>query len=334
MRDLSMIKPKENEDFITFRDRITENKNVYGLTWKNIKKLCYDWYGVNVSDNWRKFTYIKNEKEISNIGFDNSIMIINDIHVPFERDDILEIISEKANEITTLIIGGDFMDCKAVSSFPNINRGEITDELIYAYGFIKKIRLILNNNQKIIIMNGNHEDRWKMTIAKMHEKGLQKFINPNLISMIVDGFSLYLDGKRVNYKAIEGITYIPHWYVVVDDLIVCHPKDFSRVKGKMLENVTSYFINQEIDFSTVVFGHTHKYSCGVIDRFQGKFALENPCMCKPHSYSDCGKLGYSPQSYGYTIIKYNKNERIDPNNITTYLLRDNKQYTNNYTVEI
>nr|WP_286674832.1 MULTISPECIES: metallophosphoesterase [unclassified Clostridium] len=255
-------------------------------------------------------------------------MFINDIHSPYEREDLLSIISKHANEITTLVIGGDLMDCESISSFPKISRMSLLNELLYTYNLLKKIRKILNRDQNIIIINGNHEERLRTMICKMHEKDLQKFINPNILEMLVDGFTIYEDNKKVKYEGIEGITYIPHWYANIDDkIIISHPKDFSAVDGKMCEKVSEHFLNKHENFEVLVFAHTHKYSQMKVSRRQGVFVVENGCLCKPHDYSDTGKLGFTPQDYCYTIIKYNNDEKINLNNIKVYQLDEieNKQ---------
>lgn len=336
------LKIKENESLLQYRARLYRNKIALGLNNKEIYELYIKETGDTIAESSCRcsattynqalgdFLEIKAQEE----KFDKSILFMNDIHCPFEREDVLNIITKHKHEITTLVIGGDLMDCESISSFPKIKRSSLTEELIYTYEFMKKIRDILGDNKKIIIINGNHEERLHKVISKMAEKELQPFLNPNILEMLVDGFTIYTDGKKVNYKGIEGITYIPHWYVLIDDIVVCHPKDFSRVKGKMLENTASHFINKGFNFSTIVFGHTHKMSQGVIDRYEDKFVVENPCLCQPHSYSDCGKLGYSQQTYGYTIIKYNNGEGVNPNNIKTYLLEEITDTTSKYKIEL
>jgi predicted phosphodiesterase len=262
-------------------------------------------------------------------------MIINDVHAPFEREDFLEIISKHANEIDTLVIGGDFMDCETISSFPKINRSSLNEELIYSYNLMKKIRKILNKDQRIVLINGNHEERLKMMISKMHEKDLQKFINPNILEMLVDGFTIYEDNKKIKYEGIEGITYIPHWYVNIDNkIIISHPKDFSGVDGKMCEKISEHFLNKHEEFEVLLFAHTHKYSQMKVSRRQGVYVVENGCLCKNHEYSDVGKLGYTPQDYAYTIIKYNNDESIDYNNIKVYHLNEIDDRKDNYKVFI
>ncbi|OSA92841.1 UNVERIFIED_ORG: hypothetical protein B2H93_13525 [Clostridium botulinum] len=266
--------------------------------------------------------------------FDNSIMIINDIHAPYEREDLLESISKHSDEIDTLIINGDYLDCHSISSFSQVKETSLKDEVVYGYYLLKKIRKILNRNQKIIMNCGNHEKRYFTNISKMNEKDLQTFINPEILEMYTEGFTLYVDGKKKKYEPIEGLIYIPHWYMVVDGIVVCHPLTFSQSKGKMLENISSYFVNLGIDFTLAVLGHTHKYSAGITERFSNKSVIENCCMCKPQKYSDCGKTSYSPQTYGYTIIKYNKCEKVTLNNCKTYILEESVDTVSDYIVEI
>lgn len=266
--------------------------------------------------------------------YDKSIMVINDIHVPYQRNDLLDIIAKHSDEIQTLIIVGDFLDCHSISSFDQVREISLKDEVISGYEVLSKIRKILNRNQKIIMIEGNHEKRYYKNICAMNQKDLQTFINPNILEMYTEGFTLYIDGKKHKYKPIEGLTLIPHWYAIIDGIIVCHPLNFSQSKGKMLENVAQHFVSKGIDFDLAILGHTHKYSSGVTERFSNKYIIENCCMCKPQKYSDCGKTSYSPQTYGYTIIKYNDGEKITLNNCKTYLLEEEEYDFMDYSIKL
>jgi len=274
------------------------------------------------------------KREVEQNTYDKGIMVINDLHVPFQRDDVIEHINNHKDEITTLVIIGDYLDCYSISNFPKIREVLLKEEVVAGYNFMKKIRDVLGDDKKIIICNGNHEERYKANISRMHEKDLQQFINPNILEMYVEGFTIYEGKKKIEYKPIKNLVFIPHWYFVSDGVVYCHPKDFTKVKGKMLENVTSHFINKGIDFSMVVFGHTHKYSCAVVDRFGNKCAVENCCMCKEHEYADAGKLGYTSQTYGYSIIKYNVGDKVSLNNVKTYLLEGETKDKDYYSVKV
>lgn len=318
-----------------YEERLYRNQSLYGLSWERINNLL----GLEQHpDSTRKasYGYLRRIDQEAKGTFDKSIMIINDLHLPFERQDILEVINKHKNEITTLVIAGDFMDCQSISSFPKIRTLTLEEELVYAYNFLKNIRHILDNEQNIIVINGNHEERWHRDICDMHKKDMQKFINPSLIDMIIEGFTIYEDGEKKRYKGINDTIYIPHWFINIDDkLIVCHPKNFSIVDGKMCENVAAHFLNRAETFEVIVFGHTHKYSQMTVSRRAGVYVVENGCLCEDFSYADSGNLTYTPQHYCYTIIKYNNDERIHYNNIKVYHLDEpNTENGKNYKVII
>ena len=256
------------------------------------------------------------------VTFDKNVLVMNDLHTPFERSDVLDVIRKHADEIDTLVLGGDIMDCESVSSFPAIDRLSLYEELDYTHKFLSEVRGIIPN-ARIIMIRGNHEERLHKDIARMQKKQLQKLLNPEILEMFIDGFYLYEDGSKEYYEPIEGLTYIPSYYVNIDEkLIVAHPKSFSQSKGTILEKAVQHFLNYNEQFDVVVFGHTHKQCSGTVERHTGKFAVENSCMCKPHSYAKNGSLAYTPQSYGYCIVRYNDDEPVDPNNVEIFYLTE------------
>ena len=183
---------------------------------------------------------------------------------------------------------------------------------------------------------GNHEKRYQTNIEKLNAKDLQTFINPHILEMYTEGFTLYIDGKKKKYAPIEGLTYVPHWYVNIDNrIIVAHPTDFSKVPAKTATNLADFLLNQHEEFQVAVLAHTHKYSTTQLNSKQGVFVVENGCLCQSMDYaSKSGKLGYNPQSYCYTIIRYNKNEDIDINNIKTYHLKEEEKKEETYSIEL
>jgi predicted phosphodiesterase len=309
-----------------------------GLTNNELRNIICEELNINVRE-----SYLRGIAKSINQGiniqknamkYDKSIMVINDVHAPYERKDLLENISKHADEIQTLVIVGDFLDCHSISFFDQIRETSLKDEVLYGYNLLNKIRKILNNGQRIIMIEGNHEKRYYKNICSMNQKDLQTFINPNILEMYTEGFTLYIDGKKHKYKPIEGLTLVPHWYAVIDGIVMCHPLTFSQSKGKMLENVAQHFVSKGIDFDLAILGHTHKYSSGVTERFSNKYIIENCCMCKPQKYSDCGKTSYSPQTYGYTIVKYNNSEKITLNNCKTYLLEEEEYDFQDYSINL
>ncbi len=258
------------------------------------------------------------EKERKLENKKKKIMIINDVHVPYQNEKLLDEI-KKYKDIDCLVIGGDLIDCESCSSFQMLERPTLEQELVSAHEFIKEINKIIN--AEIICIKGNHEERLEREICKMQNKGLQRLLDSQLLRMLEEGFKFNIGTKRKQYKAIENFKYIDKWYArLFDNLVICHPKDFSNVPAKIAEKSAEYFLNRGIiEKDDVIFiGHTHKFSQIVSTRRQDVFVIENGCSCKPMDYSDRGNLSYGNQVNCYTIVEFEEGNKIKKNDIKTY----------------
>ena len=246
------------------------------------------------------------------------VMIINDVHVPYQHEKLLDEIKKHKN-IDYLVIGGDLIDCESCSSFQMLERPTLEEELVAAHEFIQEINKIID--AEIICIKGNHEERLEREICKMQNKGLQRLLDSQLLRMLEEGFKFNIGTKRKKYKAIENFKYIDKWYArLFDNLVICHPKDFSNVPAKIAEKSAEYFLNRGIiEKDDIIFiGHTHKFSQIVSTRRQDVFVVENGCSCKPMDYSDRGNLNYGNQVNCYTIVEFEEGGKIDRNDIKTY----------------
>lgn len=259
---------------------------------------------------------IEIENKISNAK--KKVMIINDVHVPYQHEELLSEI-KKHSDIDYLVIGGDLIDCESCSSFQMLERPTLEEELVAAHEFIQEINKIVNC--EIICIKGNHEERLEREICKMQNKGLQRLLDSQLLRMLEEGFKFNIGTKRKQYKAIENFKYIDKWYArLFDNLVICHPKDFSNVPAKIAEKSAEYFLNRDvIEKDDIIFiGHTHKFSQIVSTRRQDVFVVENGCSCEPMDYSDRGNLNYGNQVNCYTIVEFEEGCKIDRNDIKTY----------------
>lgn len=278
---------------------------------------------VIIAEIFKKAKKIKegiNEIEIENKVSDvkKKVMIINDVHVPYQHEELLNEI-KKHSDIDYLVIGGDLIDCESCSSFQVLERPTLEEELVAAHEFIQEINKIIN--AEIICIKGNHEERLEREICKMQNKGLQRLLDSQLLRMLEEGFKFNIGTKRKQYKAIENFKYIDKWYArLFDNLVICHPKDFSNVPAKIAEKSAEYFLNRDvIEKDDIIFiGHTHKFSQIVSTRRQDVFVVENGCSCKPMDYSDRGNLNYGNQVNCYTIVEFEEGCKIDRNDIKTY----------------
>lgn len=298
------------------------------MSWKDISKSIKLNFGKDVTpDNIRHEYYGMKKRDVINIQEDDGytkVLIMNDIHIPYNRQDIFEII-EKNKDVDYILIAGDLIDCESCSFWSVWDRPSVEEELILAHEFISKINTIVNPEKtKIISILGNHENRYEKDIVNMQEKQLQKMLNPKLLSMLQKGFTYYDRDKDITYKPIKNFEYIDHWYAkLFDNLIISHPTDFSCIDGRLNEKVAEYFLNEGVAVKddVVIYGHTHKYSNAKINRRQGLFVIENGCMCKPMEYAKkSARLSYTPQNYAYTTLKFKMGEKINLNDIKIFHL--------------
>lgn len=258
------------------------------------------------------------EKERKLENKKKKVMIINDVHVPYQHDGLLDEI-RKHKDMDYLVIGGDLIDCESCSSFQMLERPTLEEELVAAHEFIQEINKIID--AEIICIKGNHEERLEREICKMQNKGLQRLLDSQLLRMLEEGFKFNIGTKRKKYKAIENFKYIDKWYArLFDNLVICHPKDFSNVPARIAEKSAEYFLNRGvIEKDDVIFiGHTHKFSQIVSTRRQDVFVVENGCSCKAMEYADRGNLSYGNQVNCYTIVEFEEGCKINKNDVKTY----------------
>lgn len=317
----------ENESDLEYAKRLVYGKLVDKTIKADYEELSELIFGLgkkfNSSEVRKRMYGMKRVFEMEEVKEENSkeivkCIIMGDLHIPYEREDVLTEI-RKHNDVDYIVLTGDIIDCESCSSFESLERLSVEQELVYAHDFISKVNKIIDPSKtKIICIKGNHEERYTRDIMKMQQKELQKMLNPNLLEMIQDGFAYYEKGKKIKYEPIENFVYIDSWKAkLFNNLIVCHPKNFSNIGGKISEQIAEYLLNQEeLDKGDmVIFGHTHKFSILKNNRRQGVFVIENGCMCKEMEYASTGKLGYTKQNYCYTYLEFKDGEKIDVNNV-------------------
>src|SRR5690606_36422587 len=122
---------RKNESLMDYEERLYRNQSRYKLSWKKITEL------LNLNqhpDTTRKasYGYLRRVDQERENKFDKSVMVLNDLHLPFERKDVLEIIEKHKNEITTLVFDCDLIDCKTISKIHQIKTITVEEELINA----------------------------------------------------------------------------------------------------------------------------------------------------------------------------------------------------------
>lgn len=239
------------------------------------------------------------------------ILTIADLHFPHHREDIYEIFEKHILNVDAVVFAGDIFDNESLSSFKSISKGNFKDDLVDFYFFIKNLLSRNVKNVPVYIIRGNHEERLASYIANNQQTQLNEFINPQVMQMLVDGFSIYEGYTEIRFEPIKNITYVNNWFLNINDsVIICHQKDYHKPKLKTVCEGILYFMEMGEKFDSVILAHMHVSG---YTSYMGKHGYNIPCMCKPQEYANNGKFKYRPQSYGYMIVGLNENGKFDIN---------------------
>lgn len=192
------------------------------------------------------------------------ILTISDLHIPKEDLDVLEEIVLDNQDADVLVIAGDLLDYDNLSVFGQKKNIDVREEYQRAVDILKKIVPLFED---VFVINGNHEKRFSSYISHKTVNGLTGYLTEKLkpLTQIVQYF--------------DNITYIPHWFCQLGDVVFAHPSRYSKIAGRTVRNVVDDRLEKNHEkefksFSTVVIGHTHRTFKG---KFKNKVAVETGC---------------------------------------------------------
>lgn len=245
------------------------------------------------------------------------VLLFGDCHIPYQIDELLNIVKKHKDEVSTIIIGGDLLDNEEISVFKSLGKGELIDEMVATHSFLKKVQDLTPNVKKILI-KGNHCARFDKYLAET-DTTLNPLHSSNILREITDGF------KKVDHAAgtttyYEKLDYevVDDWYVQYHDCIVCHPMQFSKIQGRVTNNAIDYFVRKGLEFRACMVFHTHKVS--MIQNFD-KFGFEVGCTCREMPYASSGKLTLTNQCNGYHVATF-VDGKYDINESRQYVLKE------------
>ena len=290
-----------------------------GHTYANICRLLS--YEHNITRSEDQVRYIVSRKDKPRLSVKDKlslneqekVLVLCDLHIPFNLD-ILSIVEKHKDEISTIIIGGDLVDCAEISKFVSLGKCTLEEEKIKSHQLLVEIDKICPDIPKVLI-TGNHETRWGRYLAR-NGGVLTNFHSGNILKEICDGFTVYDHNKNTStvYGKLSSYHVVEDWFFQYGDMIVCHPISFSSIEGRTGVMAVDYFVKQGYDFSSCLVAHTHKQATGW--RF-GKFFAETGCLCFEQDYSNSGNLKYAPCQQGYGLITFT-NDKYDHNESRIY----------------
>lgn len=202
-------------------------------------------------------TEIQRRKQMVSSDGVKSIVVFNDVHIPFHNEAACRNVLRFCKDIQpdNIVINGDLLDCYSVSSFPKEpGKPNLQEELDIGAEFLNELRSNCPTSE-IDYLEGNHEERLKRLVRQQHSLyGLRALTIPSL---------LFLDDLDITYHSYK------------------HPLDFN---GKILSIVHGHKVSKHSAYSAkahlidngymnVIIGHTHRmgfyYHSGHIGRRRG-----------------------------------------------------------------
>ena len=246
----------------------------------------------------RRKTIPKNAKRLR-------VVAAGDFHVPFhDRDAVADLIAREADTADVLLIGGDFGDMHAASTFTKYEHVPFREELAETTACMQALS---ESFKQIVYLRGsNHMDRV--------EKRLREALHTDLLDAVLSMTNGELSPDLVLVKRYPNVTIgdwtTPSgarvgWLTVIGDVAFSHAEKYSRVPGAAMRSVEEWLT----DFSGalglppirgVVQFHTHAQA--MIPWKADKVLLEPGCMCATHGYQLGSKIGGRPQRVGYTVF--------------------------------
>lgn len=127
------------------------------------------------------------------------VVVLPDIHFPFQDDDRLNEALLDCREADHIIILGDLLDGYDISDFSKDGNRRFTlnDELVLGREFLARLRR-QNTSARIDLIEGNHEQRWKRYLGKAPAAASVDSVR-NLIPL-----ELKVDQEGIHYHKRSG----------------------------------------------------------------------------------------------------------------------------------
>ena len=146
-----------------------------GMTYYEISEHFKNMFNISMHpESIRYWITRKNKPKLTKVekleqdGIEK-VLVLSDLHAPYHRDDVVDIVAKHKDEINMIILNGDIIDCKPISKFVELGRGSLIDEMAATHELLKQIDDITPNIRKVVTL-GNHENRMSKYMASKSSK--------------------------------------------------------------------------------------------------------------------------------------------------------------------
>ena len=272
----------------------------FQITLDKIRKL---------RDRLVKITSDKFVKTGRSVKATKKVLVISDLHIPFENPDIIEKALKDHGDADILVVNGDILDHFAVSKWPK----QRTILLKWEYEIaIEWIKLFSKMFKKVILTSGNHEFRLQRYFSANIDPAISFLISPDILERLAKGYDFNKEGilvKTHNFKNVHYESGLLNWYTVIGKCIFVHPRASSGIPMRTAIKAADHFLDRE-DYQCLVCAHSHKFGQVI---WRNKLLIEQGCCCVPMDYEAEGSLKFSPQTFGYAVVYMDRKGNVDFN---------------------
>jgi hypothetical protein len=244
------------------------------------------------------------------------VVAFGDIHAPFhDREALATVIAREAGA-DMAVIGGDWTDAYAFSTFPKRKSVPWADE---AAAMTAQAETFSETWPIVKVLRGsNHPDRF--------EKRLMDRLDGEMIAAIrsMTGGTLSPDLALIkrfpNLEVADWTTptgSVVPWLTVIGDVAFSHAEKYSRVPGATLRSVEEWLTDFRgalglPPIRVVVQFHTHAMAW--VPWKADQLLVEPGAMCAMHEYQLGSKIGGRPQRLGYVTMEF-VDGKVDLNSV-------------------
>lgn len=235
------------------------------------------------------------------------VVAAGDFHIPFhDKRAVAELIAREGPHTDILLIGGDFGDAHAASTFTKYEHVSYEEEHA---GKVLVFQALSEAFPIVQYLKGsNHTDRFEKRLRENLDKDMLDAIMSMTGGVLNPDLALvkrYPNIETVAWKTPDG-REVP-WLTVIGDVAFSHAERYSVVPGAALRKVEEWLD----DFSgtlglprlrAVVQFHTHAM-CLVPWR-SDMMLIEPGAMCATQGYQLRSKIGGRPQRIGYVAMDF------------------------------
>lgn len=233
------------------------------------------------------------------------IVAAGDFHIPFHHPEALATLLTVEKDADICIVGGDFGDGHAASTFTKYEHVSYEEEHAGKTLVLQQ----LSETFPIVkyLKGSNHTDRWEKRLRENLTKDVLDavlsmtggILNPDLALV-----KRYPNIEIANWQTPTGQDV--SWLTVVGDVAFAHAEKYSRVPGSAMRSIEEWLD----DFTgtlglpklrAIVQFHTHAQ---IYAPYKSDMLLiEAGCMCKTHTYQLGSRIAGRPQRLGYVVME-------------------------------